>query len=96
MANHWDTKCSNEGCGHQKGNHRVMAKSKLPYRVKGMPGRPGVNEIGHCCVQFERVNAEYVARTCVCKGFSDGKRWKEWEADTLTVSVYSTFAERYD
>jgi hypothetical protein len=67
MANHWDTKCTNEGCGHRKGNHY------LSYGT----GLTGLESIGHCHVAYERVNADFVRRKCVCKGFSDGKRWKD-------------------
>jgi hypothetical protein len=67
MANHWDTNCTNEGCGHRKGNHHVTANRFSP----------GATEIGQCQVMYAQMQSGYVKRVCVCKGFSDGKRWKD-------------------
>ncbi len=74
MANHWDTKCTNEGCGHRKGNHHAMASRKTD---SGLVCRPGMKEIGHCYVNYELVKGDTEKRMCVSAGFSDGKWWKD-------------------
>lgn len=36
-----------------------------------------MERIGYCHVAYERVSADYVRRKCLCRGFSDEKRWKD-------------------
>jgi hypothetical protein len=67
MANHWDTKCTNEGCGQRKGNHCVIAISSSR----------DATAIGHCQAMYAQMQGGYVKRVCLCKGFSDEKRWKD-------------------
>jgi hypothetical protein len=38
---------------------------------------PVATEMGHCQVMYVQMQSGYVKRVCVCKGFSDEKRWKE-------------------
>jgi hypothetical protein len=57
----------NEECGQRKGSHYLDYAS----------GLIGLESSGCCHVAYERVSANYVRRKCLCRGFSDGKRWKD-------------------